>query len=212
MFISHRYIGADRDTELNKFLREHDGKPGIVVLDEADKLDRPVWESLFAVLDRGSYKARLLGASNGDGQSLTRDVSCSEIVWILTTNILDASIAEFEGKNRKLIQLAARQMEVGRPGGMAADVLQSFQAYIAPIFRSSFPDAVGPAITRRVDLFIPFFTFKGLECYVLAEGEVNQMAVTLREPPPIKKAQVQEKKEADDTQASRTKPIGDNSC
>lgn len=179
----HRYVGSDRDTALNKFLREHDEKPGIVVLDEADKLDRQAWESLFTVLDRGNYDARVRAFADDGSQPLTRKVSCSKIIWILTTNILDNAIAEFETKQRELIQMAARQMEAGRPGSMAGDLQTSFDGYIRPVFLSSFPDTIGAAVTRRVDCFIPFFTFTAPECYVLAEMEINQMTIAVRRPP-----------------------------
>lgn len=52
----YRYTGSDKDTTLNKFLREHDDSHAVVLLDEADKLEDDCWIALMAIFERGEWK------------------------------------------------------------------------------------------------------------------------------------------------------------
>lgn len=182
-----RALNSDKDSTLNKFLREHDGKPGVVVLDEADKLSIEAWEGLYRLFDEGIFQARVNSVSNSEesksSRELSREVDCRKIIWVLTTNMLDSYILTFEKANRARIDQALAKVVRGEFDNDADDLLDDINHYLSPKFRSFFPEVNGAAIDSRINIKVPFFAFNSEETVVLTESMLNELAVLLREPP-----------------------------
>lgn len=56
-------MGSDRDTPLNRFLRQHNAAPSLVLLDEADKMEGDCWVALMSIFERGEWNGRAAGPS-----------------------------------------------------------------------------------------------------------------------------------------------------
>jgi len=83
------YLGNERRSQLNNHLAGYDGERSVVFLDELDKTDQDVRNSLLLLLDSGEYHDR---RSNNS-------VDATETIWILATNLGDRAITTFYRDN-----------------------------------------------------------------------------------------------------------------
>ena len=96
----YRYVGSDKETPLNRFLMDHHGKPGVVILDEADKLGEDSWIALMNIFEKGVYQweARCKSSYSSYESSSTKKVDCSKVIFVLTANFIDNEIEWFENE------------------------------------------------------------------------------------------------------------------
>lgn len=86
IFGSHLgYAGKQAGSQLDNFLAANDGSRSVVFLDELDKTEREVRNSLLLLLDSGEYH---------DRRSNT-PINAKKIIWILATNLGDTQMSEF---------------------------------------------------------------------------------------------------------------------
>lgn len=79
------YQGNERGSQLNNHLSQYDGQRSVVFLDEFDKTDQEVRNSLLLLLDSREYHDR----------RTDKAVDATKTIWILATNLGDREITKF---------------------------------------------------------------------------------------------------------------------
>ncbi|KAK3707710.1 hypothetical protein LTR37_011887 [Vermiconidia calcicola] len=79
------YAGNSHGSQLNNHLAENSSMRSVVFMDEFDKTDKEVHNSLLLVLDSGEYHDR----------RNNNYVDCSKTIWIMATNLGDQDITSF---------------------------------------------------------------------------------------------------------------------
>lgn len=79
------YAGNETGSQLNNFLAANDGCRAVVFLDEFDKTEKEVRNSLLLLLDSGDCHDR----------RTNNPVNARKIIWILATNLGDTKISDF---------------------------------------------------------------------------------------------------------------------
>lgn len=152
------YMRYDKGSTLNNFLGKHSGERTVVFLDEFDKTQQEVRESLLLVLDSGRYR---------DHRN-NNMVDASNTIWIFATNLGTVPVKEFytsnlEGKKtteRVKISLAPLLFELS----------QLFMTHYTP------------AVTGRINAIVPFFPFHLGEQAVVAHKFLLQLMREVRLP------------------------------
>jgi ATP-dependent Clp protease ATP-binding subunit ClpA len=120
------YIGSDSGSQLGNFMSQHSNKRNVVLLDEFDHCNAETWEAFYHVFEEGEYvlkKVNGMEAKSVD-QAQTRVLDCSRTVWLLTTNVFDNDIVNFNDAH-------AQSIKQFKKGNYAFDTLQDkFEAYI----------------------------------------------------------------------------------
>jgi len=140
--LSGAYQGAAQGSMLNNFIRAHDGKPAVVVLDEFEKANDDVADALLNIFDKGEWQDKKLQV----GRSQTSKVDCNRIVWILTTNAFDPAVVGFAKEFPSLVRF------IGEP---TLDLNQKVDAKLRTHAQAKF----SPSFAGRIDTFVPFFPF-----------------------------------------------------
>jgi ATP-dependent Clp protease ATP-binding subunit ClpA len=155
---SGAYQGAKEGSSLNNFVVEHDGRPGIVVLDEFDKLTTSTYDGFYTTVAEGRWiDKRLIPGTNQ-----TREVDSSRIVWILTTNTFDSDVQRLWSKHQDTF------VDYDRYSTLKKRITASFK----PLLRDKF----GDALARRLDRVLPFVPFETAECRVLVRSKLEDLA------------------------------------
>ncbi|KAI1085907.1 P-loop containing nucleoside triphosphate hydrolase protein [Rostrohypoxylon terebratum] len=71
---------------LNNFLADNAGKRCVVLLDDFDKMNTGMKETLLKMLDEGVYHDRRVGDNKHS------EIDCQKVIWLLTTTIRDSSV------------------------------------------------------------------------------------------------------------------------
>ncbi|KAI9710321.1 MAG: hypothetical protein M1820_002816 [Bogoriella megaspora] len=133
------YKNAEQGTQLNNFLHQHDGQRAVVFLDEFDKTTKNVRDALLILFGSGIYNDRRTDEA----------IDCSQIIWILATNLGETKIADFYNthlKNKSEIDKDCAPMEL-----------------LKNTLKDSFRESWGAPIVGRIDSMIPFTPFSADE-------------------------------------------------
>jgi DNA polymerase III delta prime subunit len=164
------YMDSGKGSELNNFLSEREGKACIVLLDEFEHMSVGARQGLLNPFEKGEWHEKRPDQSH--------TLSCSNTIFILTTNVLDAAIIDFF---RTRPPAVLSMVDVDRKIEMELD------AVLRPLLRNRF----GDAFARRIDNIIPFIPFNSEEQKVLADQTLREVCGRFRSPPdPEKKKYV----------------------
>ena len=106
------------------------------------------------LLDVGIFTHKKVQGKAGTGA--TREIRCSQTLWLLTTNKFDDDINIFNDNHLSSINAYEQ-------GKIPFNVIyESFDSYIRPKLRSFFKGG----LTRRIDSVVPFFKFNKEELLV----------------------------------------------
>jgi len=89
------YIGSDKGTELANFIESHNGKFGVVVLEEFEKAGSDAREALLHPFESGEWSNK---------KSHTKPFKCSKIIFIMTSNLINSEITKMLESNGLIVQ------------------------------------------------------------------------------------------------------------
>lgn len=152
------YQGNERGSQLNNHLKDHDGKRTVVFLDEFDKTEQEVRNSLLLLLDSGEYYDRRTNTP----------VDASKTIWILATNLGDRAITKFY---RDRMEGATEAEKAKLPHKLMQNQLKA-------LFRDKF----GAPMAGRMKNVAPFYPFDTAEQAVVAHKFLMELVDQLRQP------------------------------
>ncbi|KAH7060843.1 P-loop containing nucleoside triphosphate hydrolase protein [Macrophomina phaseolina] len=160
------YKRSDEGSQLNNFLKKHDGKRAIVFLEEFDKTTRDVHHSLLLICDSSAHGLKMVGiyCDRRDNKS----IDCSKIIWVLATNLGHQNIKNIY--KEKLSEDSAKPKT-----NMSMELLHQELLEI-------FTDHFGPPFTGRVDVIVPFLPFTEVEQCALTHSLLMRLADESRLP------------------------------
>ncbi|TKA26876.1 hypothetical protein B0A50_04322 [Salinomyces thailandicus] len=152
------YLGNEIGSQLNNHLAAHDGQRSVVFLDEFDKTDHEVRNSLLLLLDSGDYHDR----------RTNQPVDASKVIWILATNLGDKAIGKFY----------TERLEAGTEIERLQAPHKLLQSKLMALFRDNF----GAPMAGRMKNIAPFYPFDEGEQAVVAHKFLLELADQLRRP------------------------------
>ena len=152
------YHGNERGSQLNNHLTDYDGERSVVFLDEFDKTDQEVRNSLLLVLDSGEYHDRRTNLP----------VDASKTIWILATNLGDKAITKFYSE----------RMEGTNEAEKAKIPHKLLQNQLKALFRDRF----GAPMAGRMRNVAPFYPFSEGEQAVVAHKFLMDLVDQVRQP------------------------------
>lgn len=123
-------------SQLNNFLVDRNGQKAVVFLDEFDKMDDDVYNSLLLLFDEGHYT---------DRRSMGKVLDCTKTIWVLASN-----------QGEELIQKFWDDHVANKPEH------HQLMVPLAPLQQSlerSFHNTLGAPLTGRLSAIIPFMPF-----------------------------------------------------
>lgn len=178
--------GYSSDGRLTAFLRDRQQRNNIVFLDEFEKIDELV-SSLGWGQSKKMYQAFLepwqegkltdVGSQAGRGNAPQR-IDVSRTVWILTSNWGQEEIVNFARANRQRVYGTISEGDV--------DWLQKelSQKTLVPLLLRRFKKvhAELQALSRRIDVVVPFLPFTEEQQIVVADTALRQALGVYRDP------------------------------
>ena len=152
------YQGNAQGSQLNNHLAEYAGVSSVVFLDEFDKTDKSIHNSLLLVLDSGEYHDRR-------NNNL---VDASKTIWIMATNLGDVQIKRFYRNH----------LEGASPSEKARVQHEELQEELKEVYRNKF----GAPIAGRMKNIAPFYPFNFNEQAVVAHKFLLELVEKVREP------------------------------
>lgn len=152
------YHGNERGSQLNNFLSDWDGQRSVVFLDEFDKTDEEVRNSLLLTLDSSDYHDR----------RNNKAVDATKTIWILATNLGDRAIT---GSYKDRIEGATDSEKAKLPHKLIQNQLKA-------LFRDNF----GAPMAGRMKNVAPFYPFDVNEQAVVAHKFLSELVDQLRQP------------------------------
>lgn len=142
---SNFYHRSDEGSDFYNFVSKNNGKRAVIVLDEFDKTEKAIRDTLLIVLDKGKLSSiPFLGNAQDSTRNFsysnvlttatqdrfltavqTKLVDCSKFIWILATNFGDSAIERFYERNVKDLSSEARDKVSLTP--IQAELRESFQ-------------------------------------------------------------------------------------
>lgn len=152
------YQGNAQGSQLNNHLAEHSGMPSVVFMDEFDKTDKAVHNSLLLILDSGEYYDRRTNVA----------IDAKKTIWVMATNLGDVEIRRFYRKHLE-----------GATAEEAASVQhEHLQEELKALFRTRF----GAPIAGRMKNIAPFYPFNLSEQAVVAHKFLMELVDQVRQP------------------------------
>ncbi|KAJ4400290.1 hypothetical protein N0V85_005798 [Neurospora sp. IMI 360204] len=142
------YQGWEKGSALTNFLAEHTAQRSIVFLDEFEKTEDEVRESLLKPFEEGITR---------NHKSLEW-IDCSKTIWILATNAFDHIIHNFCKKHDKILFAD----EPGREG-------QKLITKLSKMIQKESISKFGAPLSGRITEFVPFLTFSHSEQAAVAD-------------------------------------------
>ncbi|RFU25801.1 hypothetical protein B7463_g10533, partial [Scytalidium lignicola] len=155
------YVGSENGSPLNNFLARKAGERCIVFLDEFEKTNREIHQSLLLPFDKGEYQDR----------RNKKTIDCSKTIWVLATNALDATINSFCKQHHKAIFIDEDQSKKQK-------LVRGLSKEIKEVFLQEF----GSPMTGRVSDFLPFLPFSPGEQAVIVHKYLLELARKVRNP------------------------------
>lgn len=153
------FVGYEKGSPLNNFLADNSGRRAIVMLDEIEKSWPKIMDANLIIFDEGRYQDRRSGM----------EVNCTNIIWILATNALDAEINEFS------------EMNFAKQHNSEAFDPQLKDALVAKLL-GGMKGEFGAPLSGRVSAIIPFLPFFLEEQMVMAHKYLLELKSRLRRP------------------------------
>ncbi|KAF2874883.1 P-loop containing nucleoside triphosphate hydrolase protein [Massariosphaeria phaeospora] len=138
------YIRCQEGSRLNNFLAQNNGLCSVVFLDEIDKSQAEVYNSLLTVFSEGRYEDR----------RTNRVLDCNKTIWILASNLGDEVIADYY----------ERTMKTKKEEEKATVDISPLITDLRDLFIGQF----SAPLVSRIDDIIPFFPFSLGEQAVVA--------------------------------------------
>ncbi|KAH8808795.1 P-loop containing nucleoside triphosphate hydrolase protein [Xylogone sp. PMI_703] len=155
------YVGSEKGSPLNNFLARKDGERSIVFLDEFEKTNTEIHQSLLLPFDKGDYQDR----------RNKKTIDCSKTIWILATNALDSTINSFCKQHHKAIF-------IDEDRSTEQKLVRALSKEIKEVFLQRF----GSPMTGRVSDFLPFLPFSQGEQAVIVHKYLLELARKVRNP------------------------------
>ncbi|KAK4161410.1 P-loop containing nucleoside triphosphate hydrolase protein [Cladorrhinum sp. PSN259] len=159
------YWGHQEGSATNNFLAGQDGARSIIFLDEFEKTNQGVRQSLLIPFQNGEYT---------DRRYLTT-VDCSKTIWVLATNAFDATIHSFCA--RYYDQLFANDNSK-----KSQETLKDLGQKLSRKIRKECIGRFGAPLTGRIKEFIPFLTFSAVEQAAVADMYLSDLGGELTKP------------------------------
>ncbi|KAI0970147.1 P-loop containing nucleoside triphosphate hydrolase protein [Xylaria arbuscula] len=155
------YFGSDKGSPLNNFLASHSGRRGLVFMDEFEKTNTDIHNTLLIPFDQGEYL---------DRRNSTK-IDCSKIIWILATNRFDEYIHKFYNINRRSL---SRSQDEQKSIDLARRLVKDLKTECTSYF--------GAPLAGRVSEIMPFLPFTPDEQAVIAHKAIMDLEAKLRQP------------------------------
>ena len=152
------YIDNANGSQLNNHLADNSGQRSLVFLDQFDKTEKQIHNSLLLVLGNGQYHDR----------RTNRPVDCSKTIWIMASNSGDQEITKFY---RTHLDGVDPKEKTNVPYTRLTEQLKAR-------FRSVF----GAPMAGRMRSIAPFFPFDRNERAVVAHKFLMELVEEVREP------------------------------
>ncbi|KAI0179498.1 P-loop containing nucleoside triphosphate hydrolase protein [Hypoxylon sp. FL1284] len=136
------YSGYEEGSPLNNFLTSKAGERSIVFMDEFEKTNSEIHNTLLLPFQNGQYEDRRTG----------KMINCSKTIWILATNKLDDTIHQFCSDNEKVIFHSEDEEAQDRVVGKLCRQL-----------RTEFVQHFGAPLGGRITEILPFLVFSPQE-------------------------------------------------
>ena len=152
------YINNADGSQLNNHLADNAGQRSLVFLDEFDKTEKEIHNSLLLVLDDGQYHDR----------RNNKPVDASQTIWIMATNLGDTEITKFYRKHLDGVELKEKSKV---PYTRLTEQL-----------KARFRIVFGAPTAGRMRNIAPFFPFDRNERAVVAHKFLMELVEEVREP------------------------------
>ncbi|ROV99612.1 hypothetical protein VPNG_07730 [Cytospora leucostoma] len=162
------YRGNEEGTHLNNFLAENEGKRCVVFLDEFEKTDKSMHQSLLKLMEEGWYCDRRLGRSHDK-------LDCTRVIWILATNLGDRDILGFHASNME--------------GRKDEDLDKVSLEHLKKLLAQTLNLRLTSAVASRIKIIAPFLPFSPGEREVVAHKFLTSLKRELRRPIKMDKPQ-----------------------
>ncbi|KAK3714028.1 hypothetical protein LTR37_008057 [Vermiconidia calcicola] len=152
------YAGNAHGSQLNNHLADNSGMRSVVFMDEFDKTDKEVHNSLLLVLDSGEYHDR----------RNNNYIDCRKTIWIMATNLGDQDITSFYRD----------YLEDETPDAKAKVQYDELTDNLKGRFRDTF----GAPMAGRMRNVAPFFPFDPNEQAVVVHKFLMELVEQVRVP------------------------------
>eukprot|EP01124_Arcella_intermedia_P024268 TRINITY_DN4042_c0_g2_i1.p1 TRINITY_DN4042_c0_g2~~TRINITY_DN4042_c0_g2_i1.p1 ORF type:complete len:660 (+),score=171.38 TRINITY_DN4042_c0_g2_i1:216-1982(+) len=163
------YVGSGQSTDISAFIKKHDGRFGVCVLEEFEKLGQDAREALLHPFESGEWANKDFGGS--------KPSDCSQIIFIITSNLINEEITE-KLMAENLIQLFAEAEDQETRRSIRNDILELVEGMVKTELKKKKPIE----FARRVSV-IPFVTLSQNEQRIIALNEENRMTNRYYKPP-----------------------------
>ncbi|KAK0669289.1 P-loop containing nucleoside triphosphate hydrolase protein [Cercophora samala] len=161
------FEGYDKGSAVNNFLDLHSSERSIVFLDEFEKTEQKVRESLLLPFQRGVHVDR----------RNMKLVDCSKTIWILATNAFDDTIHTFCKSHYK--ELFANTVGIDRRASQQARKLSK---KLSATIRKCSIETFGAPLTGRITSVMPFLIFSPTEQAAVACKQMDRLGRKLARP------------------------------
>ena len=152
------YIGNAQGSQLNNHLADNSGQRSVVFLDEFNKTEREVHNSLLLVLDSGEYHDR----------RNNKLIDATKTIWVMATNLGDTEIMRFY---RTRLEGVDPKEKAKVPYARLTEEL-----------KARFREVFGAPMAGRMRNIAPFFPFDQNERAVVAHKFLMDLVDEVREP------------------------------
>jgi len=152
------YQGNELGSQLNNHLVKYDGMRNVVFLDEFEKTEQEVRNSLLLLLDSGDYHDR----------RNNKPVDAAKAIWILAKTLGDHAIATFYKEYMANIT--------------EAEKTKVPHEFLQTQLKTHFRDKFGPPMAGRMKNIVPFYPFDEAEQAVVCHKFLSDLVDQLRKP------------------------------
>ncbi|ETS77033.1 hypothetical protein PFICI_10907 [Pestalotiopsis fici W106-1] len=157
-----------KGSPVNNFIVEQHEKRSVIFMDEFEKTEQQVHNSLLIPFQEGTYE---------DRRDAKLVVDCKKTIWILATNAFDNMIHSFHEKNK---------------AGLESDDVNEQERLVNELCQQLRRESIskwGAPLTGRIKTFMPFLRFSDAESIIVAhkgfmdyEAEVAKPIVLAKDP------------------------------
>jgi len=160
-----QYVG--QTNELSGFFKEHDGKMGLCVLKDFEKLGPNARDALIHIFKTGKWPNYQFRES--------KPYDCSKLIFILTTNMINHQLTEMLGD---LPQQFAKQSDIEKRNKMKYDILDTAEQLVKNEMKKRNLTMFGEFLS-----VVPFISFWPLAQKIIVLEEQRKLATRYCGPP-----------------------------